>query len=168
MRRSISLIVWTVFICTTLALAVGCAPSGARVHSEEHEGVVTEVVLSRSKVHPGESFEVEVTVHNNSGSALELGFPNQQQFGVRIELQGDVVAWWPYMTSPALSRLFIGVGESVSKSFHLGFKASGNPGNFKGYAASGLLLQGEYQVKGGLLGHRDGFKWGSAELVVAR
>ena len=160
--------VWAAFLCTTVALVVGCTTSGARIHGEECEVVVTEVSLSRSQVHPGDSFEVIVTVHNDGESDLELGFSYQQQFGVRIEHQGVVVAWWPYMHSPALSRLFIGAGESVSKEFRLAFDPSRNPGNFKGYAASGLLPPGEYRVEGGLLRHSDVFRWGSAELVVAR
>ena len=69
--------------------------------------------------------------------------------------------------SPALSRLVIRAGESVSKSFHLALDSSRNPGNFKGYASQGILLPEEYRVEGGLLRHRE-FKWGSTRLVVAR
>ncbi len=64
MKRPISIIVRSIFLCTTVVFVAGCAVGGARIYDEEHGDVVTEVTPSRSKVHPGDGFDVVVTVHN--------------------------------------------------------------------------------------------------------
>lgn len=155
-------------VVTTLAIAalVGCSDNDDPQEPVFRVGVTTEVSVTPATVRVGDSISIEISVYNDTSELLEIDFTTTAQFSVRILNSSEVIAWYPGIASPAMSRLRIPPGEMHSFTTSKIIDAGSNGWMFPWTEGVTEIAPGTYTIVGGIRHHQEEYPWGEAQFRV--
>lgn len=138
-------------------LAGGCTDDQIQNPEEHSDEVVTVLNIEPRRIRQGDEWLISFRVINQSPDTVTFRFPNRQQFGYALTLQGGETIYYPKYRSPATSQFTLLPGEE--RNFTRTFPSSIGRSNI--YWPPGIegVPLGVHTIKAGLMSHSDEYPW---------